>query len=189
MSHLYTSGIGLNMTSYLQWSGPPSGYNLPTNYTFNRLDAMVFGTNPWQSSLRWWRHCKLRRFIYVWKPNFLNITVIKDSSYPDALVISSVVTEQNGEPLHTLILPGTLGTPFVLECAYGGNQFQASISLTDRVPPFQVNKIVDHGPQLTAKAKWQLSNVTHNYIYDGHGDPGGMLKASLLLDITMAVNS
>jgi hypothetical protein len=92
---------------------------------------------PWQSSLRWWRHCKLRRFIYVWKPNFLNITVIQDTSYPDALVISSVVTEQNGEPLHTLILPGTLGTPFVLECAYGGNQFQASISLTDRVPPFQ----------------------------------------------------
>jgi hypothetical protein len=152
MSHLYTSGIGLNMTSYLQWSGPPSGYKLPTNYTFNRLDAVVFGTNasvhcsnatdrynsysPGRALSDGGDTANYADLFYVWKPNFPNITVIQDTSYPDALVISSVVTEENGEPLHTLILLGTLGTPFVLECAYGGKQFQASISLTDRVSPF-----------------------------------------------------
>ncbi|KIM98376.1 hypothetical protein OIDMADRAFT_31179 [Oidiodendron maius Zn] len=182
---LNTSGIGLNATSYTQHSGLSYGYNLPASYTFERLDAAVFATNVSVSCSNDTGSYSIvtaddddgvRRY-YVWKDNFPNTTLIQDISYDSSLVISSVVTEQNDEPLHTFIFPGGYyESPFILECTYGGNEFLASISLLDRVSPIQVNGVIEQGSSLNTTIKWQLSNITHNYIYYyGHGAPGGSI--------------
>lgn len=185
---LNTSGIGLNATSYTQFSGLSSGYDLPTSYTFERLDAAVFATNVSVSCSNATGSYSVSttdygglvnddvRVYHVWKDNFPNTTLIHDRSYEYALVIGSVVTAQNGEPLHTFIFPDTFELPFIVECTYGGNEFLASISLLDRVSPIQMNGVVSQGPSFDASVKWELSNITHDYIYYySHGAPGGIL--------------
>ncbi|KAJ5363459.1 uncharacterized protein N7496_009172 [Penicillium cataractarum] len=186
---LNTSGIGLNMSSYTQYSGPSSGFNLPTSYTFERLDAKVFGTIVDVT-------CTNATALYTVtttkygdpenpdvvlyhfaKGNVVNTTVLLDRGYAYPLSIGSVVTEKNGEPLHTLLLPGDdIDPPFVLECTYGGNEILASISLLDRVSPLQVNGIVTQESSLNATVKWKLSNMTDQYINGySHSGPGGSL--------------
>jgi hypothetical protein len=186
---LNTSGIGLNMTSYTQFSGPSSGFDLPTSYTFERLDAAVFGTIVDVACVNATASYSVTTTKYgdpgnpevvtynFGKQNFDNTTVLQDRSYAYPLSIGSVVTEQNGEPLHTFLFPGDdLDPPFVLECRYGGNEILASISLLDRALPLQVNGIVTQGSHLNATVKWQLSNMTHKYIYEySHAGPGGSL--------------
>ena len=184
---LNTSGIGLNTTSYTQFYGLSYGYNLPTSYTFEQLDAAVFATNVSVScsnatgsyNVATTQNVGLGYVVSVysvWKDNFPNTTFIQDTSYGSSLSITSVVTEQNGEPLHTFIFPGDFGPPFILECTYGGNEFLASISLLDRVSPFLMNGVIDQGPALNTSVKWNLSNITHDYIYYySHGTPGGSI--------------
>jgi hypothetical protein len=143
---LNTSGIGLNTTSYTQFYSPSYGYSLPTSYAFKRLDAAVFATNVSMScsnaigsyNVATTRNVSLGYIVSVysiWKDNFPNITLVQDTSYGSSLSITSVVTEQNGEPLHTFIFPGDFEPPFILERTYGGTEFLASISLLDRVSP------------------------------------------------------
>jgi hypothetical protein len=42
---LYTGGIGLNVSSYLQYSGITEEFNVPAEYSFNKFEAIVFGTH------------------------------------------------------------------------------------------------------------------------------------------------
>ena len=42
---LNTGGVGLNVSSYLQYSGVTDGFDMPVEYEFNKLQAGVFGTN------------------------------------------------------------------------------------------------------------------------------------------------
>lgn len=167
------------MTSYTQYSGP-SGFDISTSYTFERLDAAVFGTivdvtcvNATASY-----NVTTTRNPYAVLYNFeknsvVNTTLLLDRNYP-SLPIGSVVTEQNGEPLHTFLIPdSTIYTPLVLECTYGGNEILASISLSDRTSPLQVNGSVTYGSPLNATVKWQLSNMTHDCI-NGGSSPGSL---------------
>ncbi|GIJ92619.1 hypothetical protein Asppvi_001897 [Aspergillus pseudoviridinutans] len=186
---LNTSGIGLNVTSYTQYSGPSSGFNLPTSYTFERLDAAVFGTivevtcvNATVSySVSTTKYGDPQNPVVVMynfaKNTVVNTTVLLNRDYALPFSIGSVVTEQNGEPLHTFLFPGDdVDQPFVLECTYGGNEILATISLSDRVSPLQVNRSVTHGFPLDATVKWQLSNLTDKYInLYSHSGPGGSL--------------
>lgn len=43
--NLSTGGVGLNMSSYLQYSGGTNGFDMPVWFQFNKLDATVFGTS------------------------------------------------------------------------------------------------------------------------------------------------
>ncbi|KAK9483047.1 hypothetical protein V1527DRAFT_454497 [Lipomyces starkeyi] len=182
---LNTSGIGLNTTSYTQFSGLPSGFNLPATYTFNRLDAVVFGTKINVSCRNATSSYRVNVYhsldilanvnIYtVTKPDFPNTSIVQDIQSDFPLLIRSVVTETNAEPLHTLIIPQWIDeSAFIAECTYAGNEFQASITLSDRNSPIQVNDIVSQGPSIDANIKWILSNMTHEYISRGSG--GGSL--------------
>ena len=42
---LNTGGVGLNVSSYLQYSGVTDGFDMPAEYGFDKLQARVFGTN------------------------------------------------------------------------------------------------------------------------------------------------
>ena len=187
---LNSSGIGLNMTSYTQYSGPSSGFDLPTSYTFERLDAAVFGTvvdvacvdataSYNVTTTKYGNPETPDAILYTFvKNNIINATVLQDPNDNSGLCIGSVVTEQNGEPLHTFLFPGgyDIDTPFVSECTYGGNEILASISLLDGGSPLQVNGIMTQGSPLNATVKWDLSNMTDQYISRySHGGPGGSL--------------
>jgi hypothetical protein len=187
---LNSSGIGLNMTSYTQYSGPSSGFDLPTSYTFERLDAAVFGTvvdvacvdataSYNVTTTKYGDPETPDAILYTFvKNNVINATVLQDPNYNPGLCIGSVVTEQNSEPLHTFLFPGAynIDTPFVSECIYGGNEILASISLLEGGSPLQVNGIVTQGSPLNATVKWDLSNMTDLYISQySHGGPGGSL--------------
>jgi hypothetical protein len=41
---LWTAGVGLNVPSYLEYSGPAGYFSLPDNYTLTRLRGEVYGT-------------------------------------------------------------------------------------------------------------------------------------------------
>jgi hypothetical protein len=187
---LNSSGIGLNITSYTQYSGPSSGFDLPTSYTFERLDAAVFGTvvdvacvdataSYNVTTTKYGDPETPDAILYTFvKNNVINATILQDPNYNSGLCIGSVVTEQNGEPLHTFLFPGgyDIDTPFVSECTYGGNEILASISLLGDGSPLQVNGIVTQGSPLNATVKWDLSNMTDQYISRySHGGPGGSL--------------
>ena len=42
---LYTGGVGLNVSSYLQYSGISEGFAMPARFEFNKLRASIFGTH------------------------------------------------------------------------------------------------------------------------------------------------
>ncbi|KAJ5444766.1 uncharacterized protein N7458_008638 [Penicillium daleae] len=177
------------MSSYTQYSGPSSGFDLPTSYTFERLDAAVFGTivdvtcaNATESysvtTTKYGDQANPDVVLYHFaKNNVINTTVLQDRGYAYPLSIGSVVTEQNAEPLHTFLFPGDdVDPPFVLECTYGGNEILTSISLLDRASPLRVNGIVNQGSPLNVTMEWILSNMTDQYINSySHSGPGGSL--------------
>ncbi|KIM95516.1 hypothetical protein OIDMADRAFT_59974 [Oidiodendron maius Zn] len=187
---LNSSGIGLNMTSYTQYSGPSSGFDLPTSYTFERLDAAVFGTvvdvacvdataSYNVTTTKYGDQETPDAVLYTFvKNDVINTTILQDPNFNSGLCIGSIVTEQNGEPLHTFLFPGGyyIDTPLVSECTYGGNEILASISLLEGGSPLQVNGIVTQGSPINATIKWLLSNMTDQYISRySHGGPGGSL--------------
>lgn len=185
---LNSSGIGLNMTSYTQHSGPSSGFDIPTSYTFERLDAAVFGTAVEVSCIDATESYHITTInygntstpdaaiLYTFENDNGSNVIVQDPNYNSGLCIGSYVTERNGEPLHAFLFPGgTSDAPLVAECTYGGNEIFASISLLERNSPLQVNQIKSLSP-LNSTVKWALSNITDQYITRySHGGPGGSL--------------
>ncbi|KAL1966620.1 hypothetical protein VTN77DRAFT_4031 [Rasamsonia byssochlamydoides] len=62
---------------------------------------------------------------------------------------------------------------FIVECTYSGAEFLASITLTDRLSPIQINGIVNQGPAIDSSVKWLLSNMTHDYLHGWSQGAGG----------------
>jgi len=186
---LNTSGIGLNMSSYIQYSGPSDGYNLPTSYTFDRMDAAVFGTivdvtcnnatASWSiKSTKYGNESnpQIVSFDYS-KASFGGATVIYDRSSTTPFNIGSYVNDNNGDPIHGFFFAGNvMGPPFVLECTYGGHEILATVSLEDSLSPLRVNGTVTQGSPLSSTVKQQLAKIIDQYMtIHGHGGPGGSL--------------
>ncbi|GJN76009.1 hypothetical protein PLICBS_010120 [Purpureocillium lilacinum] len=186
---LNTSGIGLNMSSYIQYSGPSDGYNLPTSYTFKRTDAAVFGTivdvtcsnatASWSiKSTKYGNESnpQIVSFDYR-KKGFGPTTVIYDRSSTTSFNIGSNVNDNDGDPIHGFFFAGNImGPPFVLECKYGGHEILATVSLEDSLSPLRVNGTVTQGSPLSSTVKQQLANIIDQYMtIHGHGGPGGSL--------------
>lgn len=115
---LNTGGVGLNVSSYLQYSGLTDGFDMPAEYEFNKLQAQVFGTNisvSCQNTTAGYTTVGTSvdigsvTVMAVSKPNGPNITVfnnLQGELIDTSLVIGSAVTieSDSGEPVHSLVI-------------------------------------------------------------------------------------
>ena len=171
---LNTGGVGLNVSSYLQYSGVTDGFDMPAEYGFNYLQAGVFGTNislSCQNASASYTTVEIEvdmAFLIVMavgKPNGPNITVIEnpDDRSLGSLVIGSAVTIESdtGEPVHSLIIPDFLSrTAFVLECSYDGYEYMANVSVDSSVSPLRIEAEAYPGPVIGPYVKQTLANIT-----------------------------
>ncbi|GME46866.1 hypothetical protein GTA08_BOTSDO01809 [Neofusicoccum parvum] len=186
---LNTRGVGLNVSSYLQYSGVPDGFNMPARYEFDNLQASVFGTHVTVS-------CQDVSTAYseqeatvsgltdvyiktISKPGGPNITVMGDLSGPNyllgTLVIASAITldSRTATPTQTLIVPAFtdgLGPTVVYECAYTGREYLADASVASAVSPLVVSHETSQGPALGPFVQQRLANATHSLVGAGGGN-------------------
>lgn len=190
--NLNSGGIGLNVSSYLQYSGQPDGFQMPARFEFDALDATVFGTHVNVSCRNASADYTVNSVsvdigqVYVVAVGKTgggpNITMFNDlAGYGSlrSLVVGSAVTidQDTGEPLHTLAIP-TFGlhTAFVLECSYSGREYLADVSVQSPVSPLHVDREVEQGPILGPYVKQEIANVTHSLL----GATGGNLARGFI---------
>jgi hypothetical protein len=93
---LNTGGIGLNMSSYLQYSESPHGFSMPRKFEFNELRASVFSTHVSVSCQSTDVDIGHVRVMAVGKPDGSNITLFNGlQSYKyhqTLLIIGTAVT-------------------------------------------------------------------------------------------------
>ena len=185
---LNTGGVGLNISSYLQYSGVTDGFDMPAEYEFNKLQAKVFGTNisvSCQNATASYTAVGTRvdiGFVTVMaisKPNGPNITVfnnLQGDLIDTSLVVGSAVTieRETGEPIHSLVIPDFgLRTAFVLECSYDGQEYLTNVSVASSVSPLRIEAEAFPGPVIGPEVKQSLANITHNML--SFGGMGGDL--------------
>ena len=190
---LNTGGVGLNVSSYLQYSGVTDGFEMPAEYGFDKLQAGVFGTNvsvSCQNATASYTTVGTRvnigfvTVMAVGKPNGPNITVfnnLQGDLIITSLVIGSAVTvnSDTGEPVHTLVIPDFgLQTAFVLECSYDGQEYMANVSVASSVSPLQIDAEALPGPVIGPEVKQRLANMTHNML--AFGGMGGDLARGFI---------
>lgn len=141
---LNTGGVGLNASSYLQYSGIPSGFSMPAAFEFNELQATVYGTHVNVSCQDVTSAYTISSndieqitLVFASKPDSPNITLfgnLDGYSILTTLAIGSAVTlnPDTAEPVHTLVIP-----EFITESALSSNAATAAGStwLTSPSPP------------------------------------------------------
>ena len=190
---LNTGGVGLNVSSYLQYSGDTDGFDMPGDYEFDKLKAGVFGTNisvSCQNATASYTAVGTRvdigfvTVMAVSKPNGPNITLfnnLQGDLIDTSLAIGSAVTIESdtGDPVHTLVIPDFgLQTAFVLECSYDGQEYLANVSVASSVSPLQVEGEALPGPVIGPEVKQRLANITHNML--SFGGMGGDLARGFI---------
>lgn len=190
---LNTGGVGLNVSSYLQYSGDTDGFDMPGDYEFDKLKAGVFGTNvsvSCQNATASYTAVGTRvnigfvTVMAVSKPNGPNITLfnnLQGDLIDTSLAIGSAVTIESdtGDPVHTLVIPDFgLQTAFVLECSYDGQEYMANVSVASSVSPLQVEGEALPGPVIGPEVKQRLANITHNML--SFGGMGGDLARGFI---------
>ena len=190
---LNTGGVGLNVSSYLQYSGITDGFDMPAEYEFNKLQAEVFGTNvsvSCQNATASYTTVGTRvdigfvTVMAVSKPNGPNITLfnnLQGDLIDTSLAIGSAVTIESdtGEPVHSLVIPDFgLQTAFVLECSYDGQEYLANVSVASSVSPLRIEAEAVPGPVIGPEVKQRLANITHNML--SFGGMGGDLARGFI---------
>ena len=187
---LNTGGVGLNASSYLQFSGLADGFNMPSKYTFNMLSGTIYGTNVEVT-------CKNVTADYsntqtlarennggqsqietlsVARPSGPNFTFYNSLGFvpqPRSLVITSTVTiEQASDlPIHSLAITGSLQTSaFVMECLYEGQDYLAEVSLNSSVSALEIGKRTESGSRLDTLWKQKVANFTDDLVSYGGGN-------------------
>lgn len=185
-----TGGVGLNMSSYLQYSGTPDGFDMPAKYEFSKLQASVFGTHVNVSCNNVTSEYTVTLVanvdapgvdvVMVGKPagpNFTFLNIIGDSPH---LPIGSAVTvdSKTGVPTHTIAVPSFLNEAFVLECTYSGQEYMADVSVASAVSPLQIERETQSGPMIGPYVQQTLANVTQSLL--AFGSQGGNLARGFL---------
>ncbi|KAG7008293.1 hypothetical protein G7Y79_00006g019130 [Physcia stellaris] len=184
-----TGGVGLNMSSYLQYSGTPDGFNMPAKFEFSKLQASVFGTHVNVS-------CKNVTSAYtvtpadvdapgvdvamVGKPAGPNFTFLSIVGETPHLTLGSAITvdRKTGVPTHTIAVPSFFSSAFVLECTYSGQEYMADVSVVSAVSPLQIERETQSGPLIGPYVQQTLANVTHSLL--ALGGLGGNLARGFL---------
>ena len=188
---LNTGGVGLNVSSYLQYSGLTTGFNLPAKYEFNKLTASVYGTHVNVSCQNVTldysvvnQNVDFVTILWVGKPNGPNLTLYNDlegDKISTTLVIGSHVAIDNmtGDPLHTIVIPDFIAeSAYVLDCTYSGREYLANVSVASTVSPLQIDSEITQGPFIGPFVKQQLANRTHDML--AVGGNGGVLARGFI---------
>ncbi|PTB34969.1 uncharacterized protein TrAFT101_006373 [Trichoderma asperellum] len=178
-SSLNTGGIGLNMTSYFDFSGYPSRFHMPSAYTFNDLSGVVYGTHVnvvcVNSTANYdLDYSRLDDDIAVFKISNhrnVNFQIVQDTKSPnDQLLIGAAVSgTSTTDPILTIAVPVELGETFICDCTYSGREYMASIIVSSRLSPLEVVAEVNQGPFIGLDVKWLLARTATNFLRK----PGG----------------
>ncbi|KAH8121303.1 hypothetical protein LI328DRAFT_172006 [Trichoderma asperelloides] len=142
-SSLNTGGIGLNMTSYFDFSGYPSRFHMPSAYTFNDLSGVVYGTH-------------------------VNVVCVNSTANYD-LDYSRLDDDVAVFKISNHLVPVELGETFICDCTYSGREYMASIIVSSRLSPLEVVAEVNQGPFIGLDVKWLLARTATNFLRK----PGG----------------
>lgn len=189
---LYTGGIGLNVSSYLQYSGMTEEFSMPADYSFNKLTAMVFGTHVDVT-------CTNATVEYSIETELVGSEVTKDSvevtvaekpggpnfrlahwlGDDSKLEIESLVVIDRTTNKPTLVLAlGGLLQSLILECTFAGREYLASVSVASVSSPLRLDHETVQGPVLSPIVQQHLANMSHTLFgHDGVGVVRGFLDA------------
>lgn len=184
---LNTGGVGLNMSSYLQYSGRPTHFNMPARFEFNKLRAIVYGTYVNVSCQNVTSEYSVSEadidvpgldVFVVGKPGVSNLTFFSDSGLNSYLAIGSAVTVNgNGVPIHTLAIPSSR-TALVLECTYSGQEYLAEVSVNSSISALHIDREVLLGPVFGPYVAQRLANLTHRLL--AFSNSGGNLAQGFI---------
>ncbi|KAL8798373.1 MAG: hypothetical protein Q9182_006714 [Xanthomendoza sp. 2 TL-2023] len=193
-SVLNTRSVGLNVSSYLQYSGYTTGFDMPAQFEFNDLHALVYGTqidvscqNITSDYIISSADVDGLTLLYAGKPNGPNVTLIGDLSghkILTALAIGSAVTIDpiTRDPIHTLVLPEFITeSALVLECTHSGREHLANISVASPVSPLLIDTRVQEGPRIVPIVKQRVANIMHNLLSAG-GQGGNLARGFIDAD-------
>ncbi|KAK5796640.1 hypothetical protein VI817_005925 [Penicillium citrinum] len=166
---MYTGGIGLNISSYLDYSGKSrTGFDVPATYTFNELHGKVFGTHI---------NVKCTNASYTVNKGTINSGVFDDlyeirtdkgvkiEFAPAAMTVTvgSALVNHTGVPILTIAIPFQ-GDVLVTECTYSGNEYTAFISLNSRASPIKILEERSNGSSIDNYAKWTLARSMYSLL-------------------------
>lgn len=179
---LNTGGIGINLTSYFDFSGSPQKFRLPAAYTFNHLHGVVFGTHvvvectntTANYAVNVTRDVPNRVQIFkITHSNGDDFKVLQDLDNDDLLVfgayISGSQSSASSDPVITIAIPAFDSIGIICDCTYSGREYQASIAVPSRLSDLHVVEEVDQGPYIGHDVKWMLANTAASFLTK----PGG----------------
>ncbi|KAL8645797.1 MAG: hypothetical protein Q9210_006509 [Variospora velana] len=185
---LNTGGVGLNASSYLQYSGIPSDFSMPAAFEFNRLQATVYGTHVDVSCQDVTfaytitsNEIEQMTLVFASKPNGPNITTFgnldPDSILTTLAIGSAVILDpETQDPVHTLVIPEFITeSALILECSYSGREYLAEVSIASLTSPLLIEREVNQGPMMGPLVNQRVANVTHGLLSIG-GQGGNIAR-------------
>lgn len=169
---LRTGGIGLNTSSYVDYSGyPRSGFNVPATYTFNELHGTVFGTHIDVKCTEAAHHSKSTTAEPEWGGDstwYYQIDTQKGVHFSlfgelDTLIIASALLNVTGSPILTIAITD-MDDVHVSECTYSGRDYLVPVSLDSRVSPLRSLADTKNGSFIDDDTKWILAEFMNNLL-------------------------
>ncbi|KAI4107806.1 MAG: hypothetical protein LQ339_002416 [Xanthoria mediterranea] len=183
-----TRGVGLSVSSYLQYSGIPDGFDMPAQFEFNGLEAIVYATQVNVSCQNVTSGYTISSadvervtLIYASKPGGANITLVgnlEDTNILTTQGVGSAVTvnSETGDPTHTLVIPEFVAeSALVLECTYSGGEYLTNVSVASPISPLLIGATVQEGPLIGPVVKQRIANITDRLLSVG-GQGGNLAR-------------
>jgi hypothetical protein len=191
---LYTGGIGLNVSSYLQYTGMTEGFSMPANFSFNKLEAIVYGTHVNVTCMDVTSEYSLNtdRMKIEAIEGRLEVMTARKSGGPNftfshlsideprlEIEPSVVIDRNNSRPTLFLAVRGR-SLFHILGCTFTGREYRASVSVASASSPLRLSHEVDQGPVLDPIVQQRLANTSQILFgHDGVGVIQGLLDAGV----------
>ena len=188
---LNTGGIGLNVSSYVQYSGIPQNFNMPSTYEFQKLNASVFGTTvmvacqnrtDYTSTESLDLHTSVSSVLFSSDigPNFTFARDLYASSSRSLKIASSVVVDSSTDvPAHLLAIPEeSFFGGIVMSCTYSGQDYTADVSVPSANSAIQIDRITSLAEPIDTLWLQMMANSTSSLISDSNS--GGNLARGFL---------
>jgi hypothetical protein len=169
---LRIGGIGLNTSSYIDYSGyPRNGFNVPATYTFNELHGTVFGTHvdvKCTEAAHTFKYTTTKpegRGDTTW---YYQIDTQKGAHFSlfgelDTLMIAPALLNVTGSPILTIVMPDG-NQVFVSECTYSGRDYTVPVSLDSCVSPLRSLADTSNGSCIDDDTKWTLAGSMNDLL-------------------------
>lgn len=165
---LWTSGVGINANSYINFPGPSGNFPLPVNYTFASLSGRVYGTtvnvtceNSTSSySVRNLGQVSTGIMVTASKAGFetgfnTNITMFIAQNDVNVLPMGFNLTYDGAaNPIHVILVTDLQGdNAQVFECSYQGREALFDFAISGPADPLVIGEVADQGPVIGPQVK------------------------------------